>query len=106
MLLELPTRNDLPAFNYLITLEGQQYQLDFTYNDRMGKWMISISDTSGNVLVGEVPAVLNINLFGRYGVVGLPPGKMYFYDTSTQNTDPARNDLGERVVLLYDESVA
>lgn len=98
---ECPTRVDLPAYSYQVQLDGITFGLAFTYNDRMEKWMLSISDASGNLLVGEVPVQVNYPLFDRYKVAGLPAGTLFAYDTANTNTDPTRYELGDRVRLYY-----
>jgi hypothetical protein len=100
-LYECPTRVDLPAYTYSIQLDGSLFNLSFTYNDRMDRWMISIADTSGNILIGEVPVIVNYPLFDRYKVAGLPLGTLFAFDTANTNTDPTRYDLGDRVRLYY-----
>lgn len=104
-LFECPTRVDLPAYGYQVQLDGITYGLNFTYNDRMSRWMISISDSSGNLLVGEVPVIVNYPLFDRYKVTGLPAGTLFAFDTANTNADPTRYELGDRVRLYY-QSVA
>lgn len=104
-LFECPTRVDISAYSYTIQLDGSVFQLTFTYNDRMSKWMISIADSAGNPLVGEIPVMVNYPLFNRYKVAGLPLGMLFAYDTANTNTDPTRYELGQRVRLYY-QSVA
>ena len=98
---ECPTFVDLPAYTYSIQLDGTTYQLTYTYNDRMSRWMISIADNAGNVLVGEVPVIVNYPLFDRYKVAGLPLGTLFAYDTLNTNADPTRYELGDRVRIYY-----
>lgn len=108
--LECPTRNDLPAYNYIITLEGTPYRLDFTWNARMnngvGKWMLQISDAQSNVIIGNVPVVATWPLFDRFKTKTLPPGTLFAFDSSGQNLDPGRFELGDRVRLFYLESTS
>ena len=103
-LIECPTRKDLPAYKYVTTLDGTSYQLDFTFNDRMSKWFLSISDSQGNVIVDPVPIVATWPLFDRFKDARLPPGTLFAFDSSGQNMDPGRFDLGDRVRLLYQEA--
>ena len=100
-LYECPTYVDLPAYTYSIQLDGVTFQLTFTYNDRMSRWMLSIADNAGNPLVGEVPVIVNYPMFDRYKVPGLPAGTLFAYDTLNTNTDPTRYELGDRVRLYY-----
>lgn len=101
--LELLTRKDLPAYFYTVTLDGQQYRLDYTYNTRMGKWFLKVSDVQGNALIEPVPVVATWPLFNRFQRGTLPPGTLFAFDTSGKNEDPGRFDLGDRVRMLYIE---
>lgn len=102
--LELPTRLDLPAYNYRVTLEGTVYTLFFTYNQRMGKWILGLGDEQGNLLVAGVPLIANWPLFFRFKDEGLPPGDIAAHDSSGQSQDPGRFDLGGRVRIYYREA--
>lgn len=104
VILEIPTRIDLPAYNEVVTLDGTPYQIDLQWNDRMSKWMILLSDAQGNELVGYVPIVSTWPLFNRFKFDGLPPGTLFAFDSSGQNIDPGRFDLGDRVKLCYLEA--
>lgn len=103
-LLECPTRNDLPAYEYLIQLQGTTYTLSFTFNDRMNKWIFQIADILGNAIISGVPVVANWPLLNRFRLSALPPGTFIAFDTSNQFKDPDRFDLGDRVRLFYQES--
>ena len=58
IIVECPTRNDLPSYNYLIELDGVSYILAFTFNARMsdgaGKWFVSIADQNNNPIAGRL----------------------------------------------------
>ncbi len=98
---ECPTRVDLPAYKYTVQLDGTVFQLTFTYNDRMSRWMISIADAAGVPLIAEVPVIVNYPLFDRYKVSGLPLGTLFAFDTQNTNTDPTRYEFGDRVRIYY-----
>lgn len=108
MLLEIPTRNDLPSYNQLIQLDGVNYYIFLYFNPRMdngaGKWFISIADQNQNLLAGPVPVVSTWPLFDRFVELSIPPGMVYAFDTSGQNLDPGQFDLGDRVRLMYLEA--
>lgn len=101
---QLPTRTNLPAYRYRIELDGTVYVLDYEYNSRMDKWLLQVEDEEGDVLIAHVPIVVNWPLFKRFVQQTLPPGVIAAYDSSNQNTDPGRFDLGARVKAVYRES--
>lgn len=99
---ELPTRSDVPAFSYAIELDLQTYRLGFTFNDRMGKWFLSLADQINNPIIGPVPLTLSAFPFKRFKGRAIPPGDIFLFDTSGKNEDPGRYDLGSRVILVYE----
>lgn len=103
-LLECPTRNDLPSYNYVISLDGTNYGLSFTYNSRMGKWLLELTDAFQNSIIAPVPVVAMWPLFDRFVGNAIPPGRLFCYDSSGQNLDPSRYDLGDRCRIYYDEA--
>jgi hypothetical protein len=102
--LECPTRNDLPSFQYVITLEGTTYTFTFTFNARMGKWFFDLGDEINSSIVSQVPVIATWPLFDRFVERAIPPGTLFAYDSSNTNTDPGRFDLGDRVRIFYAES--
>lgn len=105
-LLEIPTRKDLPIYHYTVTLDGTTYQLRYTWNDRMSKWFVSVSDAGGTALIDNVPLVANWPIIDRFRVLGQPLGSLVVFDSSLQNLDPARFDLGDRVRMFYLEEAS
>lgn len=107
-LLELPTRNDLPAYNYVIKLDGVNYKLDFYFNPRInlgkGQWMVGLYDQQDSLLVAHVAVIATWPLFDRFKDLGIPPGTVFCFDTSGENLDPGQFDLGDRCRIMYLEA--
>lgn len=101
---QLPTRVSLPSYRYRIDLDGVTYVLDFIYNSRMEKWLVQVEDEEGNVLVAHVPIIVDWNLFGRFVQETMPSGIIAAYDSSGNQEDPGRFDLGARVKMVYQEA--
>lgn len=101
--LEVPTRNNLPAYSYTITLDGTLYTLRFTFNSRMAKWFVDLSDPLENLIVSQVPVVSTWFMFDRFIAQAIPPGTLTPFDSSGQNLDAGRFDLGDRVRMIYAE---
>lgn len=102
-LLETPTRKDLPSYQYVINLEGTNYTLTFTFNDRMGKWFLNLGDSKNTTIISQVPIIASWPLFDRFIADAVPPGTLFAFDSSGTSTDPGRFDLGDRVRLIYAE---
>ena len=105
-ILELPTRNDLPSYSYVISLDSVNFTLSYTFNDRMGKWFLNLGDASNNPIISQVAVIASMPLFDRFKEAAIPIGTVFPFDTSGQNMDPGRFDLGDRVRMLYAEKGA
>lgn len=105
MLIEIPTRTDLPSYEMTVTLDGTNYIIALYFNPRIddntGKWFISLSDQNRNLLIGPVPVVVSWGLFDRFIDLQVLPGTVFAFDTSGQTLDPGQFDLGDRVRLFY-----
>lgn len=103
-ILECPTRNDLPSYFYVINLDSVNYGLSFKFNSRMGYWFVALYDAFQNIIVSPVPVICTEPLFNRFVECAIPPGTLFAFDSSGQNLDPGRFDLGDRVRIYYMES--
>lgn len=90
---ELPVRTKL---------DGIFFWLRLVWNVRESIWTFGISDSDDAALAhGLAVRVETDMLRGIRGQVGLPPGAIVPIDTSGSQTDPGRDDLGDRVRLVY-----
>ena len=105
MILQIPVRSDIPSYEFQITLEGTPFRLAFRYNRRRERWAMDIKNQEGVTLLAGVPILVAMDLTTRFRVVGGPPGRFFAVDTSNQDMPPAEADLGNRVLLYYEEAV-
>lgn len=99
-LFQIPARNDLPWYKFQISLSGVLYTLIFRFNSRMNVWSLDIADPSENVIVGGIPVLIGIDLFGQY-VTGVPPGVVFANDDTNQGTQPSQFSFGFDHSLFY-----
>lgn len=102
--LVLPARSDAPLYDFTADLEGASYTFELRWNDRDGFWFLSLSSRSGEQLVTGRKVVLGANILGRATDPRLPPGAVLAIDTTGQDQEAGRDDLGGRVQLVYVES--
>lgn len=106
--IEIPTNNEIPAYNQIVKLDEVNYQISLYFNPRMnngvGKWMITLGDQLGNIICGPVPVVATWPLFNRFKAAAIPPGTIFCFDSSNQNQDPGQFELGDRCRLFYLEA--
>lgn len=102
----LPVDSASEFYDLDVDLDGRAYRFELRWNPRAASWFITTYDATGELLVGPRRIVLGANLLGRGIDDRLPPGELLAVDTSSDGTDPTRDDLGTRVVLVYAEAGA
>lgn len=101
-LFTVPARNDLPWYNFKITLSGAVFFLRFRYNTRMARWILDVVDPSGNDVLVGIPLLINRSLYGQYtGINGLPVGQAFCTDDTNQDTQPTLLSFGTDHSLVY-----
>lgn len=101
MALVMPTRTDLPHYDFTIDLDGVTFGFEFRWNDRDGAWYFSIADVNGSPLLSGRRVVLGIPLLSRFRDPRLPAGELTAIDTLGTDAPPGITELGARVRLLY-----
>ncbi len=103
--LEIPLpveNNTVPSsFKIRTVLDGVEYVLLFNWNGREQLWNLSIMDASEAPIIMGMVLAADMELIGRFSVNGMPPGLLQLYDTSGNQEDAGRNDLGTRHRLFY-----
>lgn len=104
-LIEIPVRSDLKAYEFQIELDGLIYTLGFRYNERMGRWLMDISDVVEEEILNGIVLLTNVPLTDDYLKDGLPPGRFICDDRTGKNRDAGEDDLGNDIRLLYEEAL-
>lgn len=92
------------AFTEQVEIEASNYNLRFRFNQRDGKWRMTI-EFEGDVLVRSLVLIESEDLLedSRH-VENLPPGTLKVRDLDGLGRDPDGVNFGDRVVLLYLEA--
>lgn len=109
MSLLIPLRSDLDFYVETVTLDGVEFDFEFRWNNRDSAWYLSIydptvaaaDDGSRVPILGSIPVLVGWPLLNQYRMRTRPLGELVALDTSGQDADPGRRDLGSRVLLLY-----
>lgn len=101
MVVEIPLTSDFSSVQFQTILELQVYGFKFEWNQRYERWSMSLYDSNDQPLIQAVPVMSGPDVLEQYVYDGMPPGKLVFADTSGENIDPGRQDLGDRVRLFY-----
>lgn len=96
----IPTRTDLNNYTMEIDLDGAEYTLGFRWNFRDSFWYLSISNADGPIVSG-VKITVGTDLLANVPHEDAPPGELVATDTSGADSEPAINELGDRVRLIY-----
>lgn len=102
----IPTSAE-PYYRQKTKLEGRDFILVFSYNQRVERWHLSIYDEEENPLRLGLKLVTNWPLLRRYHQdPRMPPGELMAVASDGSTEPPALDELGEgkRVQLLYRES--
>ena len=100
----IPTRTDgTQLYSMRMTLGGVLYTLGLQWNDRDASWSLSITDSSGTLLLVKKITV-GTPLTKNYASSALPAGEFLAVDTSGADLDPGLTDLGSRVLLTFTDA--
>lgn len=98
-----------PDYDYSIALQGNSYNLRFTYNERMALYTISLYDAENNpIIVGEA-LVPNYPIFFEYAIYPLT-GYFYMEEKALLETEPYKLypdkiDQYYNLYYIYDDGV-
>lgn len=105
----LGLRPDLDSYTERVTLDGVEFDLAFVWNERDSQHYMSIfladtpvnTDGSRVAIIASLPVLVNapllLNVPGRVR----PLGELIALDTSGQDLEAGRGELGRRVILTY-----
>lgn len=83
-------------------LDGVDFVLTFDWNQRMGRWTLTLADAGGTVLRAGMVLVVNTRLLRGLVTPGRPAGELTVVDTLGRgDADPGFADLGARFQLAY-----
>lgn len=102
----IPTDSDTPFYTQRTDLDGVEYLLTFTYNQRENCWYLSIADIDEFDLVNGIKIVPSINLLRQKPSRFLPPGTLLAISQTSDDSPPGFGELGidRRFVLVYIEA--
>jgi hypothetical protein len=85
----------------ITTLSGRDYEILYRFNQREGRWYLTIRSVAGEVIQGPVKIVADWPLIYPGQDLPLPPGTLIAIDTTGQGKDPGLAELGGRVLMFY-----
>ena len=98
----LPFDSTDPHYTVTVPLEGARYVFCLDWNAREEAWYLSINDLENEPILSGLRIVADWTPLRRFHYLdNIPPGEILILDTSGEGMDPGRNDLGDRVLVLY-----
>ena len=101
--LTMPMRNDLPRYQFKITLSGIIYTVLMSYNTRMARWIMNINDASGNPILEGIPCLILRNLTQQYITLNIPAGQLFVTDDTGTDTQPTQYSFGQTNTMWYND---
>lgn len=99
--LDVPINVNLPWQSYRVSLSGQIYTLELRYNGRMDRWICTIEDPQGNVILGGFALLIGLDLTGQYRYLSIPVGTFFCVDDTGGDNQPGQFDFGVQNSFVY-----
>lgn len=99
----IPIAGSDAHFDLDVELSGTVYTLQLLWNTRAGHWTLSILAYQGAPIVAGQVLRADWAPILRQLDTRLPAGRLLLVDTSDEGRDPTEDDLGVRVLLVYDD---
>ena len=106
-LIVIPTTPGAPYYRQKTNLEGRDFILVFSYNERIERWYLSIFDEEETPLLQGLKLMASWPLLRHYRYdTRLPPGELMALTLDGSSDPPTLNELGpgKRAELVYLES--
>lgn len=90
------------AYTFRTQISNIELLFEVNWNSRDESWYMSISDIESDPIVSGIKIVPGVDLLrGVRDRTELPEGSLVALDTSLQQERPGREELGERVILVF-----
>ena len=100
---EIPVPSNERAFRLRADLEGETYELEFSWNSRTSQYTLIVRDSVGTDLISTA-VVGNSDLLTRFKNELLPPGNLVVFDSTGQQREPTLADFGKEFLVYYQEA--
>jgi len=102
---EIPLTADVEHYEFSIELEAVLFFLEIRFNKRMNIWSMDLLDADKIPLLVGLLLLKDTDLIGRFSDERLPPGTLTFFDTLESSDPIEKEELGDRLKLLYEETI-
>ena len=99
--LVIPLSSQYPKHSFRVQLDGTPYIFRMRWNKRIDRWMLSISDSSDNMIVSGINCCVRTDLLAQYKHLKVPQGLLMFYNLKDKNVEPQYESIDADVILSY-----
>lgn len=97
----LPVHSNSEHYKFRTVLAGEIFAFRFDYNTRGDCWFFSVSDKNGAPILQGRRIALGTVYFDGLSDPRRPKGWIVALDTTNENVEAGRFDLGNRVILVF-----
>ena len=97
----IPADSSAPYYEIEIELDGVEFKLEFSFNDRDDAWYMTISSTDDTLLRAGIRIVNEWVLLRLWAEATRPEGEIVSVNQGEVLDPPTLEQLGEEVVLTY-----
>jgi hypothetical protein len=103
-LLKMPLSQNLPWYSFTSTLDNATYQFELSYNDRSGRWNLSLQDVTGADIVSGLVLLNGIDLLAYVRHLAVPPGILMVLNDTGADDEPTLGSFLTTHSLYYVEA--
>lgn len=100
----IPLDNNLSLYDFEIELNSILYKFNIEYVARCGFWIFSLFDAENYLIASGIPQT-NYELFKTCTDDKKPAGTFWLIDTTGQNQDITRDNLGNEIIFVFESSI-
>lgn len=95
----IPVDSERPWSTFDMKIDSDSYRISVQWNSLGLYWSITIEGLTNDVLLYGLALLSGADLLAPFAILEM--GKLFVVDLELGNTDPDRNSLGKRHVLVY-----
>ena len=97
----IPADSSFPFYEIEVELDGVEFKLEFSFNDRDDAWYMTISDSDNTLLRAGIRIVNEWVLLRLWAEATRPDGDIVSVNQGEVLEPPTLEQLGEEVLLTY-----
>lgn len=101
-MLTMPLFTDTPSVQMIVGLDGQSFQITYTWNVRTSSWYMDVATADGTRVLSGVRLQHRWSAWARYHAIDeLPLGEAVCFSMTDDSVDPSLESFGRDTILMY-----